>query len=100
MREEETQARATSSITMTVASASAAGAAVLLGDVDGVQVGGGEGVQRLLREAGLLIDRGRVRGDLRLGERTHRLTEHLVLLGRTVQVEIGRTRQDSHSPCS
>ncbi|MGX1483809.1 hypothetical protein RKD45_002885 [Streptomyces griseus] len=75
-----------------------AGAAVLLRDVDRVQVGSDEGVQRLLREARLLVHRRGVRGDLRLGERTDRLAEHVVLLGRTVQVEIGRTRQDVHSP--
>ncbi len=45
-----------------------AGAAVLLGHVDRVQVVRDEGVQGLLREAGLLVHRGGVGRDLRLGQ--------------------------------
>lgn len=98
MREEEAQTRATSSITITVARASAPAAAVGLGDVDGVQVVGDERVEGLLREAGLFVDRGRERQDLRLGESADGLAEHVVLFGRTVQVEVGRTRQDLSLP--
>lgn len=93
IREEDAQTRATSSITMTVASASAAGAAVLLGDVHGVQVVGDERVEGLTGEAGLLVHRGGVRRDLRLGQRADGVPEHVVLLGRAVQVEVSRSGQ-------
>src|SRR5690606_22034622 len=45
-----------------------AGTAVLLGHVDGVQVVRDQRVECLLREACLLVHRGGVRRDLRLGQ--------------------------------
>ncbi|CAM5705947.1 hypothetical protein SGLAM104S_09561 [Streptomyces glaucescens] len=59
----------------------------------GVQVGRDERVVGLLREAGLLVHRGGVRRDLRLGQRADGVAEHVVLLGRAVQVEISRSGQ-------
>ncbi|GAA3302988.1 hypothetical protein GCM10020295_50370 [Streptomyces cinereospinus] len=58
-----------------------------------VQVVGHQRVQRLLREARLLVHRGGVRRDLRLGQRADGVAEHLVLLRRAVQVEISRSGQ-------
>jgi hypothetical protein len=66
-------------------------AAVGLRDVDGVQVVRQQRVQCLLREAGLLVDLGRERGDLRLGQRPDGVAEHLVLLRDPEQVEVRRT---------
>ncbi|GAA3060247.1 hypothetical protein GCM10020000_49070 [Streptomyces olivoverticillatus] len=63
-------------------------AAELLGDVHRVQVGGDQGVERLLREAALLVHLGGERRDLGLGERAHDLAQLVVLLGRPVQVEV------------
>ena len=57
------------------------GAAVLLGNVDGVQVGLDQGVMSLLRELRRLVYLGRVRRDLLLGQGTHRLAQRIVLLG-------------------
>ena len=62
--------------------------AVLLGHVRGEEVAGHEGVVRLLRVAGLLVDRRGVRGDLVLGHRPDRLADRLVVLGEPVGVEV------------
>ncbi len=76
-----------------------AGTAVGLRYVDGVQVVGDQRVERLLGEAGLLVHRGGERRDFRLGERAHRLAEHVVLLGRPVQIEISGSRHAFSLPC-
>ena len=63
-------------------------AAVLLGHVRREEVAGHEGVVRLLRVAGLLVDRRRVGGDLVLGHRPDGLTDRLVVLAEPVGVEV------------
>ena len=68
-------------------------AAVLLGHVRREEVAGHEGVVRLLRVAGLLVDRRRVGGDLVLGHRPDGLSDRLVVLGEPVGVEV-RVRHD------
>ena len=75
------QTRATSSITSTVASASAPAPPYSSGHVGGVEVGGLEGVGRLLGVAGLLVDLRGVRRHLGLAQVAHRLADRLVLLG-------------------
>ena len=87
--EDEAHARATSSITMHVASASAPDAAVLLRHVRGVEVGRHQRVVRLLREAGLLVDRGGVRRDLVVADVADGRADGLVLLGEGVEVAHG-----------
>jgi UDPglucose 6-dehydrogenase len=62
-----------------------AGAAVLLRDVDGQQIGPPELLVHVPRILGRLVDLGRPRGDLVLGELTHGLAQELVLLGERVQ---------------
>ena len=71
-----------------------AGAAVLLGDVRGVEVGGPQRVVGRLRELAGLVDLGGVRGDLAVADLTDRLAERLVLLG---PVDVER-RVDSRPP--
>ena len=77
--EEDAQARATSSMTMTAARASRALAAVGLGDVHRLQAGAGQGIERLGREPRLGVDRGGERGDLRLGDLADGLPQQFVL---------------------
>ena len=79
--DDDAQARATSSITIAVRERVGAGAAVLLGHVDRVQVGGHQRVVDVPRELRRLVDLRGARRDLVLGERAHRLPEQLVLLG-------------------
>ena len=67
--DEAAQARATSSMTIAVASASAPGAAVLGGDVRGVEVGGAQRVVGGLRELAGLVGGGGVGGDLVVAQR-------------------------------
>lgn len=63
-----------------------------------LEVIGDEGVEGLLRETRLFVDRRGERRDLGLAQSPHGLAEHVVLFGRTVQVEFGRTCQgDSRS---
>ena len=86
--EDETHARATSSITSTVASASAPGTAVLLGHVGGVEVRGEQRRSRLVGVARLLVDSRRERCDLRVGDGADCLADRLVLLGEGVEGEL------------
>ena len=65
-----------------------AGTAVRLRDVHGLQVGLDQGVVRLLREPRLLVDLGRVRRDLVVGQLADRLAKRLVLLGQGVGGEV------------
>ena len=62
---------------------------VLLGHVDRVEARRHQRVERLLREAGVLVDVSGVRLDLLLGKRADRLAERDVLLGEFKNVEIG-----------
>ncbi len=82
--EEDAQARAISSMTIDRREGVAALAAVGLGDVHRLQPGPGQGVERLGREPCLGVDRGRERGDLRLGDLTGGLPQQLVLFAQRV----------------
>src|SRR3712207_1159603 len=56
-----------------------------LGDVGGVETGGGQRLLRLGREARVGVHLGGVRGDLPLGDVADRLADRLVLLGQGVE---------------
>ena len=77
--DDDAQARATSSITIAVAMRVAARAAVGLGDMHRVQVGLDQGIVGFLRELGILVDLGGVRGDLLVGQGADRLAQRVVL---------------------
>ena len=66
-----------------------ADAAVLLGDVRGVEVARRTSAScASCGKRGLLVDLGRVRRDLVLGDRADRLADGLVVLGEPEQVEV------------
>ena len=85
--DDDAQTRATSSMTMHVASASAPTPSYSSGTCGAKKSRGHERVVRLLRVPRLLVDLRRIRGDLVLGDRADRLADGLVLLGQLVQVE-------------
>ena len=62
-------------------------AAVLLGDVHRVEPGRVQRLQRLLREARILVDVGGVRGDLLLAEIPQHRAQLVVLLGQLEHIE-------------
>ena len=94
--EDDAHARATSSMTMHVASASSAGPVVLLGDVRRVELRGAQRVVRRLGELPLVVHLGRVRRDLVRGDLADGVADVAVVLGQLVQVE-GRVR-GAHLP--
>src|SRR5215207_8549117 len=64
------------------------GAAVLLRDVDRVEVGLAQRVVGRLGELPALVHLGGERGDLVVADRSDRLAQHQVLVGQAVQVEV------------
>ena len=86
--EELTQARATSSITITVARASAPAPPYSSGTWGAWKSAARRAWRGLLGEACVLVDVGGVRRDLGIGDRTDRLTNRLVLLGEGVDGEV------------
>ena len=81
--------RATSSITMQVAIASAPSPPYSLRDVRGVETGRGQRLLRLDREA-LGVHLGGERRDLALGDVAHRRPDRVVLLGQRVEPTASR----------
>src|SRR4051794_26275905 len=73
-------------------------AAVLLGDVRGVEVGGPQRVVRRLRELAVLVGGGGIRGDLCVADRTDRRPDLLVLVGQPVYVEHAAHHLSAHLP--
>ncbi len=88
IRDEEPQTRATSSMTMQVATESAPWPSYSSGDVDGVEPGVHEGDAGLLGEACVLVDFLRVGCDLLLGERADRGPQFVVLFTELEQIEV------------
>ena len=74
-------------------------AAVLLGDRDRVEAGAGQRLAGLVGVAAELVDLGRVRRDLLLGQRTDRLAQGLVLVAEPVAVEIDVHGRGPRSMC-
>ena len=56
--------------------------------MDGVEARPRQHVVHVVRELALVVDLGRARRDLVLGEVTHRAAERIVLVGEPVQVEV------------
>ena len=88
MSEDDAQARATSSITIAVAIASAPGAAVGLGDVHGLQVGLDQSLVHVPGELAGPVDLGGRGSDLVVGQGADRLAERLMLFGQGKRREI------------
>ena len=88
MSEEEAQARATSSMTIAVAMASAPGAPVGLGDVHRLKVRLDQRLVHVPGELGGAVDVGRAGRDLVVGQGADGLAERVVLLGQGERREI------------
>ena len=86
--DDEAHTRATSSITMQVASASAPTPSYSSGTCGRVEVRGPQRVVGDLRERGGLVDLRGVRGDLGLRHGTDGVPQSLVVLGDAEQVEV------------
>ena len=89
MSEDDAQTRATSSMTMHAASASAPTPPYSSGTCGAKKSRGDEGVVRLLRVRAVLVHLRGIRRDLVLGDRAHRLADRLVVLGDLEHVEVG-----------
>ena len=85
--DDDAQARATSSMTRQAEIASAPAPPYSSGMCTAWKPAAHERVQDVVRELGLVVDLGRARRDLVVGELPHRLAQQLLLLAELVLVE-------------